>query len=90
MVFWHRVLTDHHLYHHLLIQRPMAYATQLAPERGQWMGNSKLVWKPLVGRMQLCHSGWYIRGAAKGDADQDIYHVGEYMKKKWAEYLAWK
>ena len=40
MVFWHRVLTDHHLYHHRLIQR-LAYATQLAPERGQWMGKFK-------------------------------------------------
>ena len=63
----------------------------LRKEDSGW-GSSKLHWKPLVGRMHLCHSGWYNRGggAAKGDADRGIYHVlGKYMEK-CVEYLAWK
>ena len=50
----------------------------LRKEDSGW-GSSKLAWKPLVGRMQLCHSGWDIRGATKGDADRGVYHVGEFM-----------
>ena len=39
ILFWHRILTNRQ-YHHHLIQR-LAYASLMAPVRGQWVGKLK-------------------------------------------------